>query len=554
MRKLDGDGPIDFVDMFCGAGGSSVGLTQAGWKLRLGANHWARAIATHSANFPDADHACEDINAMDMRRLPRARCLWASPICTEASPAGGTKSETDQLNLLHQLREEGATDRINAMTRTRATFMDVIRATELWRYDAVLIENVPDVAKKWRLFDWWIGGMKLLGYNVQFVSVSSAHVGGPGNPHAPQWRDRLYLVFTREGIPLPDVDPRPVAWCQKCGEDVAARQAWKKPGARRIGKYGRNGQYIYVCPNVACRHSTVEPYVLPALAAIDWSDLGQRIGDRKKPLAAATMRRIQVGVDLWCQPVTLAAGGNTYERPGYTRVWPAMDSPLTARTGTPGDGVATPPFMVSANHDGDGRTYPADARPLATRTTKIGEGIVTPFLAVLRGGGSKEATIPVTSPLGTITGQGVHHGLTVPPGAFIQKHHGGLDYARPEHMTNTVHAPLGTVVGKPNMSLVIPYRRGEKPHRADGQPLSTVTTHQTHGYVGQAAVDVNDCHFRMLTWREHADAQRIYFTGPGDYEFTGTGTEKTLQAGNAVSSNVAQWLGQAVAAALGAGS
>ncbi|HEX3649759.1 MAG TPA: DNA cytosine methyltransferase, partial [Pseudonocardiaceae bacterium] len=45
---------LTFTDIFCGAGGSSIGLTAAGFELRLAANHWARAIETHAANFHDA--------------------------------------------------------------------------------------------------------------------------------------------------------------------------------------------------------------------------------------------------------------------------------------------------------------------------------------------------------------------------------------------------------------------------------------------------------------------------------------------------------------------
>ena len=47
---------LTYTDIFCGAGGSSAGLRGAGLELRLAANHWARAIETHSANFVDADH------------------------------------------------------------------------------------------------------------------------------------------------------------------------------------------------------------------------------------------------------------------------------------------------------------------------------------------------------------------------------------------------------------------------------------------------------------------------------------------------------------------
>ncbi|MGJ8500972.1 hypothetical protein, partial [Glaesserella parasuis] len=37
----------------CGMGGSSTGLRSAGYDIKLAANHWQRAIETHSANHPD---------------------------------------------------------------------------------------------------------------------------------------------------------------------------------------------------------------------------------------------------------------------------------------------------------------------------------------------------------------------------------------------------------------------------------------------------------------------------------------------------------------------
>lgn len=530
-----------FVDLFCGAGGSSSGLRDAGLTLKLAANHWARAIETHAANFPDADHACVDLDHYDMRRLPGADVLWASPICTEISPAGGRRRRTTAGR--GQIEAFGPVA-IEAFSRTRATFWDVIRAVEVWRHRVVIIENVVEAAE-WELFDVWLQAMTALGYHYQLISVSSAHVGGEGNPHAPQWRDRMYVFFTRRDLTPPTIEPRPAAWCPECGE-VDAVQWWKKQPVRRVGKYG--AQYLYRCPTVAC-HKIVEPYVRPAAAAIDWADLGSRIGDRPKPLAPATMRRIKAGLDMFAQPVTATAAGNTFERPGYFRAWPADDSPLTARTGTAGDGVAVPPYMVSVNHDGDGRQYPVHERPLPTRSTKIGDAVVTPPFLVDRYDysgsdagrlhGMDEPLKTVTTRSGTVhtmvtpkpfvtmlrahadaTGIGApldtvatarHHALTVPAGAFVQKHHGGL---------------------------VIPYRRGAKPHRSDDRPLSTIATREGHGLLS-TDVEVEDCHFRMLKPREHLRAQRFY----DDYVVFGNLGEQTMQAGNSVSSNVAQWLG-----------
>jgi DNA (cytosine-5)-methyltransferase 1 len=544
LVQLDGDSELDFTDIFCGAGGSSIGLSEAGFRLKLAANHWDRAIETHAANFRDAEHLCADVSNYDWRRAPRTVVGWFSPECTWHSPAGGRKRARQQLDLF----EEHVPD--EAGVRSRATAFDVIRAMEVHRYRAVIVENVTEFAD-WELFDWWLEGLRKVGkgYNVQTVCVSSAHIGGDGNPHAPQWRDRLYLVATQKGIPLPDVAPRPPAWCPVCDEVTPARQTWKKVTGRRVGKYG--SQYVYTCGNGArCRHQVVEPYVLPASAAIDWSDLGTRIGDRPRPLAAATMRRIRVGLELFAQPVVAKAHGQTWERPGsgYVRAWPALEAPLMSRVSTPGDGVATPPFAVTLTHgkDDHGRHFLFGEAPLPTRSTKTGDGIVVPpgaFGVTLRNHG--EAFPLGTDALSTVS-TARHDGMVVPPGAFIQKHHGGLEYGPIGHMTKDVREPMPVVVAKPNLSLVIPYRRGANPRPAEATALPAVSTKESAGLL-DTAVDVEDCRFRMLKPREHLAAQRF----PGSYVVTGNQGEQTMQAGNAVSCNVAAWLGRQLRTVLG---
>jgi C-5 cytosine-specific DNA methylase len=211
--------------------------------------------------------------------------------CTELSPSGRgsrlTKAQRARM-------ERGGHVEAAGFKRTRATFLDVIRAAEVHRYKAVIAENVPEAAD-WVLWSWWLSGMVALGYSYQLVSVSSAHVGGAGNPHAPQWRDRLYIVFTLNGIPLPDVTPRPVAWCSMCEIQVRGIQAWKQESTSkpRVGKYGQ--QYVYVCERCG---TVAEPYVLPAAAILDWDDLGSTLAERSVPLVPNTIRRIELGRQL----------------------------------------------------------------------------------------------------------------------------------------------------------------------------------------------------------------------------------------------------------------
>lgn len=89
-----------YIDLFCGAGGTSTGVEKANYKGRKCAkviacvNHDANAIASHAANHPEAQHYTEDMRTLDlcplkehtaeMRQMyPMAKIvLWASLECT----------------------------------------------------------------------------------------------------------------------------------------------------------------------------------------------------------------------------------------------------------------------------------------------------------------------------------------------------------------------------------------------------------------------------------------------------------------------------------------
>ena len=64
-----------YIDLFCGAGGTSTGVEKASYKGRKCAkviacvNHDANAIASHAANHPEAQHYTEDMRTLDLRPL-----------------------------------------------------------------------------------------------------------------------------------------------------------------------------------------------------------------------------------------------------------------------------------------------------------------------------------------------------------------------------------------------------------------------------------------------------------------------------------------------------
>lgn len=565
------DDDLTVADLFCGAGGSITGMAQAGFRPVIGVNHSPRSIETVSVNHPEADFLCADINHLDMRRLPRTRVLWASVICTELSPAGGRRKLRGQ-GVLPELEEYGHVP-ADAYERTRACALDVIRATEVHRYEAIVVENVVEFARDWELYDWWVEGMCKLGYECQVANLSAAHVYDEGELPAPQWRDRIFIVFTLKGIPQPDLNLRPPAWCDSCDQVVESEQRWKNPARRRIGKYGQ--QYLYICPRCS---SIVEPFVSPAIRAIDLTDIGERIGDRKRPLSEKTLARIDWGLEFLAWPVIAQVAGNTFERPGYHRVWPAEGSPLMTRQATDIDAICGP-VIANHGHDGD-RVFAAAEAPLPTRATKISEGVAfayiknyggidearyrahpaahtplgaittqdshglvsapLPFVTMLR----KNATATgIDEPLATMATSGTHHYLTTPPGSFYMKNFGGN--AQPRHLAKPLVEPLGSITTHDHHALVIPYRKGSRPRRAADGPLAAITTKTAEGVL-HPAISREDCHYRTLKPREHLRAQDF----DDSYVVTGNLGEQTAQAGNAVAVNCARWIGRRLAAVL----
>lgn len=64
-----------YIDLFCGAGGTSTGVHLARHagapcaKVIACVNHDANAIASHAANHPDALHYTEDIRTLELGPL-----------------------------------------------------------------------------------------------------------------------------------------------------------------------------------------------------------------------------------------------------------------------------------------------------------------------------------------------------------------------------------------------------------------------------------------------------------------------------------------------------
>lgn len=183
---------LTMTDLFSGGGGSSEGMTQAGYHVQTAANHWETAIATHQKNHPDTEHITANLSEVDWRTFPKTNILWASPSCVWHARSGGRKQPPAEVELA----------RTDAGSVDRATAFAVIAATEVHQYDAVIVENVPEF-QAWSLYPWWVDGMRALGYQQQVIMLDAADVG------AAQRRVRYFAVFTRDGnVDLSITEPK----------------------------------------------------------------------------------------------------------------------------------------------------------------------------------------------------------------------------------------------------------------------------------------------------------------------------------------------------------
>ncbi len=322
---------ITATDQFCGAGGSSIGATNAGVEVKLAMNHWKLAIDTHNTNFPQVDHVCTDISATDPRRYPSTNILITSPECTNHSLAKGKPRQYYSKDLFGNILIDPSEE------RNRATMWDVPRFAEYHDYEIIVVENVVD-AGKWRLWDSWMHAMKSLDYDCQVVYFNSMFAWP-----TPQSRDRMYTIFWKKGNPAPDLDFRPPAPCPHCQKTVKAIQTWK---TRHWGRY--KAQYFYRCPEC---HQKVEPFYYAAFNAIDWSIQAERIGDRKRPLKPKTLARIQYGLETYGRKPMIVTG--RYTSGVECRVRDACQEPLPTQPGDASHAVVFP-WMVETGYSQSG--------------------------------------------------------------------------------------------------------------------------------------------------------------------------------------------------------
>ena len=191
------------IDLFCGAGGASLGLVQAGCDLRLAADADPVFGLTHEANLP-GEFLAADLRAVEAEKVMNAAAIapgeldimFAGPPCQGFSIIG-SRVVWDARNNLYR---------------------EVLRLAAALRPRCVVIENVPGLLTlaKGAYLHEILEGLAGAGYEAGCAELLAAQYG------APQMRWRLIIIGWRRdlGIPAGYGFPTPTAGLGRIGDLV----------------------------------------------------------------------------------------------------------------------------------------------------------------------------------------------------------------------------------------------------------------------------------------------------------------------------------------------
>ena len=401
LKSIEGLSDIELfvIDLFCGAGGLSEGVEAARLdgnkcaKVVCCVNHDKNAILSHDANIPDALHFIEDIRTLELSPIStiveRIRQLYpdamimlhASLECTNFSKAkGGQPRDADSRTLAEHL--------FRYIDVIAPDYIQIENVEEFMSWGDMDENGKPISMDKGRLYQKWVRNVKKYGYNFEHRILNAADFG------AYTTRKRFFAIFAKKSLPI--VFPEPTH-CKGGRQDMFSKlEKWK----------------------------TVKE-------VLDFSDEGESIFCRKKPLAEKTLERIYAGL------IKFVAGGkdafivkyNSMNRNGKYQA-PSIDEPCPV--------VATQSRLALAQVN---------------------------FLSKQFSGHPESKNISVEEPAGTITCKD-HH-------AFVSAYYGNGH-------NHSVELPAPTVTTKDRLALInsvfIDNQYGTGKPTSIEQPVGTVTT------------------------------------------------------------------------------
>jgi len=211
------------ADLFSGAGGLSLGLEDAGYRVILGIDRDKEATETHRHHFGgltldwDLGKPEHIYRVAELMKAVDIELLAGGPPCQPFSRAGRSKIRHRILNGFDDPSEE-----------RRDLWRSFLEVVTIAQPRAVLMENVPDMAldKDMFILRTMVHELESIGYAVEERVVDTSQYG------VPQFRQRLILVALRDGIhfdwPVPQPD-RVTVW-NAIGDLPSVEGGWRPEG------------------------------------------------------------------------------------------------------------------------------------------------------------------------------------------------------------------------------------------------------------------------------------------------------------------------------------
>lgn len=362
-----------YIDLFCGAGGTSTGVEYAQLngekcaKVIACVNHDPNAILSHQANHPDTLHFTEDIRTLNLtplvehlqkmkKQYPNALVvLWASLECTNFSRAkGGQPRDADSRTLAEHL--------FRYIEAIRPNWIQIENVEEFMMWGE-LDENGKPVSKD-QGSDYlrWVHKVKSYGYDFDWRILNAADFGAYTS------RKRFFGQFAQKGLPI----------------------------SFPIPTYAKNGDEGGM---FSCYHKWK-----PVREVLDFSDEGESIFGRKKPLCEKTLERIYAGLIKFVAGMSqkdfsaFIVKYNSMNKSGHY-VAPSIDEPCPTVACQNRLGIAQISFL-SKYYGGKDHNESIDA-PAGTVTTKDHHALVgAEFMSQYYGNGFNTS---VEDPAPTVT-------------------------------------------------------------------------------------------------------------------------------------------------------
>lgn len=185
------DDHLTAIDLFCGAGGLSLGLSRAGFTVVAAVENDSTSVETYRANHPDVtvwDDDITELSATDVR-ADLGMDRGALDLVAGCPPCQGFSS------IRTRNGAEDVEDPRNDL------IFDFLEYVDEFRPKTVMMENVPGLRNDGR-FDKFLEKLSSLGYEARHRVLNVAEYGVPQN------RRRL-VVLAGKGGPIPFGDPVP---------------------------------------------------------------------------------------------------------------------------------------------------------------------------------------------------------------------------------------------------------------------------------------------------------------------------------------------------------